>query len=633
MSMTMRSYVIPMFGVLILCGLFSVSSFAQVAPATLSESDCLTSSNLGSIEQSYTVVTCDNPFNVSVNMGQRLQIQNPTGGNANMLPSASYGTVGTHSYSSGSTSGTIKLQNPPDVGITFQNVQVSFSGSQMSVSGNILNSNNFPVKNLYVYWHVTDNSGNYLSSWQRFGNDGQAYGTLIPAQSTGTFSETVCCLSSSGAVQATPYLVQAFREDGTKLISTSSTPAKPQDGSFVLPCNMQEKGDGVFTSSCNGFYENGFAKTKVGINYGSGLFPIKNYEAVGYFIDKNGNQGQNIKVTLDQINPKESKALIFVNPISGFVSEFKMQMLGGQLVTKTMPQPVTETTPQPVDKAEIQMMEKSSQPSCANNDSCYSPSKVFLSKGGTITWYNDDVAVHTATSAQDSTEEFDSSMIQPAKSFSYTFNNDGVFSYFCLLHPWAKGIIIVGNGISTPTTPVISANIQLNQQVYTGSEIVSFSGKVTGIKEGEILNVFVIDPNGNQVSGKWKLGVGGRGAISSDSPQTYTIDGKYRLQLKYQNTLLAEKTFEYSANSAPSTPKATKVQPIQKEVLAKAQKESDQEKIVTEKKKPEQEKKLEKSKKTKEQLVKEKTDKIKKAKELAKAKALEKTKQKAKNLN
>jgi len=313
---------------------------------------------------------------------------------------------------------------------------------------------------------------------------------------------------------------------------------------------------------------------------------------------------------------------------------------------------------QPVDKAEIQMMEKSSQSSCANNDSCYSPSKVFLSKGGTITWYNDDVAVHTATSTQDSTEEFDSSMIQPAKSFSYTFNNDGTFSYFCLLHPWAKGTIVVGSGISTPTTPVISANIQLNQQVYTNGEIVSFSGKVTGIKEGEILNVFVIDPNGNQVSGKWKLGVGGRGVISSDSPQTYTIDGKYRLQLKYQNTLLAEKTFDY-ANSVPSAPKQdTKVQPTQKALADKQtnslliknnnpitndvqQLQKDVKKVETQTKQqtttPASKLPTEQSKSnsvvpqiTKQVTKQTTTDNLKKAQELAKQKALEKAKELAK---
>ena len=166
----------------------------------LSQNDCIALTNKGTMELGYTVVTCDNPFNVTVNMGQRLHIQNPTGGSHNMLPSASYGNTGTYQFSSASTgvvgtSGTIKLQNPPDIGVSLQNVQVSFSGSQMSVSGNIVNSNNFPVKDLYVYWHVTDNSGNYLTSWTRYGgSDGQAYSAQIPAQSTGTFSETVCCV-------------------------------------------------------------------------------------------------------------------------------------------------------------------------------------------------------------------------------------------------------------------------------------------------------------------------------------------------------------------------------------------------------------------------------------------------------
>ena len=193
----------------------------------LSQTECVTLTNLGSTELGYTVVTCDNPFNVTVNMGQRLHIQNPTGGSHNMLPSASYGNPGTYQFSSASTgvvgtSGIIKLQNPPDIGVSLQNVQVSFSGSQMSVSGNIVNSNNFPVKDLYVYWHVTDSSGNYLSSWQRYGGgDGQAYSAQIPAQSTGTFSETMCCGNVGNAV---PYIVQAFRDDGTKLISINNPP-------------------------------------------------------------------------------------------------------------------------------------------------------------------------------------------------------------------------------------------------------------------------------------------------------------------------------------------------------------------------------------------------------------------------
>ena len=106
----------------------------------------------------------------------------------------------------------------------------------------------------------------------------------------------------------------------------------PQDGDFVLPCSMQETGDGVSAGSCQGIYSNEKARAEIGISYNSGLFPIKDYVATGYFIDENGVQGSNISVTHGMINPGESTTLVFENSITGFVSEFKMQMFGGDLV-------------------------------------------------------------------------------------------------------------------------------------------------------------------------------------------------------------------------------------------------------------------------------------------------------------
>ena len=49
----------------------------------------------------------------------------------------------------------------------------------------------------------------------------------------------------------------------------------PDDGAFTLPCSMQENGDGVWSSSCNGFYSNGIARAEVGVNYGQGILPIQ----------------------------------------------------------------------------------------------------------------------------------------------------------------------------------------------------------------------------------------------------------------------------------------------------------------------------------------------------------------------
>lgn len=482
--------------------------FIGILPSNaLTQSECNALTNLSQTELEYTVVTCDNPFNLSVNMGQRLHIQNPSGGSANMLPSASYGNPGTYQYSSGSTSGTIKLQNPPDIGISFDNVQVSFSGSQMSVSGSIVNSNNFPVKNLHVYWHVTDSSGNYLTAWLRYGNDGQAYGAQIQAQSTGTFSETVCCLPSSGASTATPYIVQAFREDGTKLISTSTQPTQPTDGQFTLPCSMQEKGDGVSSSSCNGLYENGIAKAKVGIQYHSGLFPIKNYKAIGFFIDKNGNQGQNIQVTIDQINPKESKELVFANAASGFVSEFKMQMLGGELVTE--PEPVPQPSPNPPSEVTIEMAKgTATNTECA--DKCYMPSKVNVAVGTTVTWKNVDNAAHTAT---DTNGAFDSSLVMAKGSFKHKFDKAGYYNYMCIVHPWMQGTIVVGSGVSSNTQSNTNTQIPTSATVFTIStdkssyadgDSVLISGFVNNLDENNaiLVTLRIVGPLVNGVSSR-----------------------------------------------------------------------------------------------------------------------------------
>jgi hypothetical protein len=43
---------------------------------------------------------------------------------------------------------------------------------------------------------------------------------------------------------------------------------------------------------------------------------------------------------------------------------------------------------------------------------------------------------------------FDSKSIAGGEKFSYTFENQGVFDYFCTLHPWMIGTISVGTNDS-----------------------------------------------------------------------------------------------------------------------------------------------------------------------------------------
>jgi plastocyanin len=75
----------------------------------------------------------------------------------------------------------------------------------------------------------------------------------------------------------------------------------------------------------------------------------------------------------------------------------------------------------------------------AGNNS-YSPNPFETQIGETVTWENDDSAIHTATSTNGI---FDSDMLQRGQTFSYTFDKEGEYHYFCTLHPNMVGTVIV----------------------------------------------------------------------------------------------------------------------------------------------------------------------------------------------
>ena len=88
----------------------------------------------------------------------------------------------------------------------------------------------------------------------------------------------------------------------------------------------------------------------------------------------------------------------------------------------------------------------SSVPGCEETGECFIPSNLVISVNKTVIWSNDDTAAHTVTSgtAADGTDgSFDSSLFMSGKTFSHTFKETGTFPYFCLVHPWQAGTIIV----------------------------------------------------------------------------------------------------------------------------------------------------------------------------------------------
>ncbi len=53
---------------------------------------------------------------------------------------------------------------------------------------------------------------------------------------------------------------------------------------------------------------------------------------------------------------------------------------------------------------------------------------------------------------------FDSGIIQPGKTFEFTFSDAGTYNYFCTIHPWMTGQVVIGSApvYSNPTQhPVV----------------------------------------------------------------------------------------------------------------------------------------------------------------------------------
>ena len=88
----------------------------------------------------------------------------------------------------------------------------------------------------------------------------------------------------------------------------------------------------------------------------------------------------------------------------------------------------------------------SSTPGCETTDNCFIPSTVVITAGGTITWENTDNAAHTSTAgsaADGPSGVFDSSLIMAGGSYSVTLDDAGTYPYFCMVHPWMSGTVIV----------------------------------------------------------------------------------------------------------------------------------------------------------------------------------------------
>jgi len=113
-------------------------------------------------------------------------------------------------------------------------------------------------------------------------------------------------------------------------------------------------------------------------------------------------------------------------------------------------EPTPETTPsEPTEKRtgplEVSIAQGASSPGCESTNECFLPYQSEINSGESIIWTNTDSAAHTVTSGKDATSDgvFDSGMMTPKNTWEFTFDNPGEYDYYCMLHPWMAGKVIV----------------------------------------------------------------------------------------------------------------------------------------------------------------------------------------------
>ncbi|MDB5089945.1 MAG: hypothetical protein JWR09_3939 [Mucilaginibacter sp.] len=92
------------------------------------------------------------------------------------------------------------------------------------------------------------------------------------------------------------------------------------------------------------------------------------------------------------------------------------------------------------NKAKVNPTPSTPAATVAIQNFAFVPSTVNIKVGNSVTWTNMDTAPHTAT---DLANAFDSGSLSTGKTFNFTFNTAGTYTYHCLIHSMMNTATVV----------------------------------------------------------------------------------------------------------------------------------------------------------------------------------------------
>jgi plastocyanin len=104
--------------------------------------------------------------------------------------------------------------------------------------------------------------------------------------------------------------------------------------------------------------------------------------------------------------------------------------LGGMLLAIALTAAANASVPTPLASAATVRIK----------DFAYDPPTVTVRAGDRVTFVNDDDEAHTVTATDKS---FDSGGLDTAGTWQHAFAKPGTYHYYCELHPYMKGTVVV----------------------------------------------------------------------------------------------------------------------------------------------------------------------------------------------
>jgi len=145
-------------------------------------------------------------------------------------------------------------------------------------------------------------------------------------------------------------------------------------------------------------------------------------------------------------------------------------MIAGDDILKSFPNPTQK-------EVTISTTPGSNSPGCETTlQRCFIPKEATIDVGGKVIFSNTDTAAHTFTSgtpADGPSGIFDSVLVLAGSSYEWTPTTVGEVPFFCMVHPWMTGLIIVGSGTNTPTDTDGDGIINLDDQCDTLPEVLN----------------------------------------------------------------------------------------------------------------------------------------------------------------